>query len=76
MRLTRHLGDAVGEEVARDFGKYFSFFGKVAFVKGSRRVLYRVEYNDGDQWIITLRHHGQCKLLERERRWRTWNCTS
>ena len=56
-------GDAVGEEVARDFGEEHGgiFYGKVASVTGDRRVLYRVEYTDGDQ-----EDHGLCKLLERE----------
>ena len=41
----------MGEEVARDFGEEHGgiFYGKVASVTGDRRVLYRVEYTDGDQ---------------------------
>ena len=45
------VGDAVGKEVARDFGEEHGgiFYGTVTSVKGGEETLYRVRYTDGDE---------------------------
>ena len=52
MGSDRPLGkDAVGKQVARDFGEKHGgiFFGRVVSVRGTCKLIYHVRYTDGDE---------------------------